>query len=129
MLLDRVEQSDGLEGVARGIGAFLFLHAAGIDRRLHGTDDQASADFFSKGIAISQRLLEIVPRIDVQQRERNLGRPERFGREVGHDDRVLAAGKKQRGVLELRRRLTQNENRLSFKLVEMIEMVVRHGVA
>jgi hypothetical protein len=58
--------------------------------------------------------------VDVEERERDLGRPECFGGEMGHDDRILASGKKQRGILELRGGFAQDKNRFSLELVEMI---------
>ena len=98
----------------------LFLHAALVDRVLHMTDDQAGAEFFREGIAVSNRLVEVVPGVDVEKRKGNLGRPESLGREVGHDDRVLAPGKKQRRILELRGGLAQDKNRFGLDLVEMV---------
>jgi len=56
----------------------------------------------------------------VQQRERDLRRPERLGRQVRHDDQIFPAGKKQRRVLELRRGLARDENRCGLELVEMV---------
>ena len=81
------------------------------------TDHQPRPDLLHKRIPVSDRLREIVPRVDVQQRERDLRRPERLRRQVRHDDRILAAGKQQRRVLELRRRLAQDENRFGLELV------------
>ena len=84
------------------------------------TDHQPRPDLLHKRIPVSDRLREIVSRIDVQQWERNLGRPERLGREVRHDDRILAAGKQQRRILELRGGLAQDKNRFGLELVEMV---------
>jgi hypothetical protein len=39
---------------------------------------------------------------------------------VGHDDRVLAAREKQRGILKLRGSLAQDKNRFGLDLVEMV---------
>ncbi|MGA0094062.1 MAG: hypothetical protein ACO3J2_07190 [Chthoniobacterales bacterium] len=61
-----------------------------------------------------------MPGVDVQEREGYLGRPERFGREMRHDDRILAPGKKQGRILELRGGLAQDEDRFGLELVEMV---------
>ena len=120
VLLDRVEQRHRLQRVARSVGALLFLDATLVDRVLHLTNHQLRPDLLRERIPVSDRLREIVPRVDVQQRERDLRRPERLRRQVRHDDRVLPAGKQQRRVLELRCGLAQDENRFSLELVEMV---------
>lgn len=120
VLLDRVEQRHRLQRVARGVRSLLFLDPPPVNRVLHVTDLQPRPELLRERIPVSDRLREIVPRVDVQQRERDLRRPERLGREVRHDDRVLPAGKQQRRVLELRRGLAQDENRFGLELVEMV---------
>jgi hypothetical protein len=120
VLLDRVEQRDRLQRVARSVRALLLLGPAFVDRVLDMPDNETRTDFPDEGIAVSDRLPEVVTRVDVKERERNLRRPESLGREVRHDDRVFAAGKKQRGVLELRGGLAQDENRLGLELVELV---------
>ena len=126
VLLDGVEKGNGLKLVAGGIGALLLFHAALVDRVLDEADHEPGSEFFGKGIAVVERLLEIMSGVHMQEQERNFRRPERLRREVGHDDGILAAREKQGGVLELGRRLTQDVNGFGFEVVEMVELVVRH---
>jgi len=57
--------------------------------------------------------------IDVQQRERRLGRKERLAGEVQQDARILADRIEQHRLGELGRHLAQNENRFRFQISEM----------
>ena len=117
---DGVEQGDGLKFVARGVGTFFLNDAAAVDGVLHGADDEGGADEFHEFIAISHGFVEIVAGVDVDQRERRPGGPERLPGQPSHDNRVLAAGKKQRRILELRGCLAQDKNRFGLDLVEMV---------
>ena len=126
VLLDGVEKGNGLKLVAGGVGPLLLLHAALVDRVLDEADHEPGSEFFGKGIAVVERLLEIMSGVHMQEQERNFRRPERLRREVGHDDGILATREKQGGVLELGRRLTQDVNGFGFEVVEMVELVVRH---
>ena len=49
VLLDGLEQRDGLEAVAAGPGAGLLDHRAGVDGVLHAGHDQASAELGHRG--------------------------------------------------------------------------------
>jgi hypothetical protein len=56
----------------------------------------------------------------MEERKRNLRRPKGLGGEVGHNNGILAAGKKQGRILKLRGRLAQDKNRFGLKLAEMV---------
>ena len=71
-------------------------------------------------VAEGDHLREVVPGVDVHDRERDLARPERLARQVQQDDRVLAAAEQQHGLLELRRHLADDVDRLGFELVEVV---------
>jgi len=125
--LDGVEQGDGLQFVARGVGAFFFDHATGIDGILDGSDDEGGADEFHEFIAVGHGFVEVVAGVDVDEREGHACGPEGLASEPGHDDRVFATGEEQGRVLELSGGLAKDEDGFGFELVEMAEMVVGHG--
>ena len=127
VLLDRVEERDGLKFVARGVGAFFLDDASGIDRFLHEADDQVGADEVDEFVAVGHGLIEVVSGIDVDEWEGHACGPEGFACKPCHDDRVLAAGKEQGGILKLRGGFAKDEDRLGFELVEVAEVVVGHG--
>ena len=127
VLLDGVEQGDGLQFVAGGVGAFFLDDAAGVDGFLDGADDEAGADEFHEFIAVGHGFREIVAGIDVDEREGHARRPEGLAGEPGHDDGVLAAGEKQGGVFKLGGGFAQDEDGFGFELVEVAEVVVGHG--
>ena len=127
VFFDRVEEGDGLEFVAGGVGAGFFDDAAGVDGFLDVTYDELGAEEFYEFIAVVHGFVEIVAGIDVDERERRAGGPEGFFGEPCHDDGVFAAGEKESWVLELRRGFPEDENRLGFELIEVGEVVVGHG--
>ena len=127
VLLDRVEERDGLKFVARGVGAFFLHGASGIDRFLHEADDEVGADEFDEFVAVGHGLIEVVSGIDVDEWEGHACGPEGFACKPCHDDRVLAAGKEQGGVLKLGGSFAKDEDRLGFELVEVAEVVAGHG--
>src|SRR5438067_1798800 len=121
VLLDRVEQRRRLQPVARRTRSCLLDDAALVDRLLHGRDDEPLAELRDAAVAVLDRLREVVPRIDVHDRERKLARPERLLGEPQQDDRVLAAGEEQHRPLELRGDLTEDVDSLGLELVEVRE--------
>src|SRR6185312_6549708 len=62
----------------------------------------------------------VVAGVHVHDRERELPRSERPAREMQEHDRVLAAGEQQHGLLELRRHLADDVDRLGFELLEVV---------
>ena len=119
VLLDRVEQRDGLQAVARRARAGLLDGAALVDRLLHGGDDQPLADLLDEPVAELDHLGEVVARVDVHHREREARRAERLLGESQQHDRVLAAGEQQHGTLELGGDLAHDVDRLGLEGVEM----------
>ena len=119
MLLDRVEQRRRLQLVARRARAGLLLHAALVDRLLHARDDEALAELGDAAVAVLDHLGEVVARVDVHDRERELGGTERLLGEAQHHDRVLAAREEQHRPLALGGDLAHDVDRLGLELVEM----------
>ena len=76
VLLDRVEQRDRLEPVARGARAGLVGHATVVDRFLHGGDDQSRPDVLHHLVAVVDDLGEVVAGVDVAS-PGTAGRPAR----------------------------------------------------
>ncbi len=112
VVLDRVEQRRRLELVARR----RVLHAAALDRLLHGGDDRVR----HVAVAEADDLGEVVPGVDVHDRERDVARPERLARQVQEHDRVLAAAEQQHGPLELGGDLADDVYGFGFELLEVV---------
>ena len=115
VLGDRVQQRHRLQAVAGGARAGLLAHAALVDRLLHGADEQRQAELRHQPVAELDDLGEVVARVDVQQRERDLARRERLLREPHEHDRVLAAAEQQRGALTLGRDLADDVDGLGLE--------------
>jgi hypothetical protein len=60
-----------------------------------------------------------MPRVDVDEREREAGGPECLLGQPHQDDGILAAGKQQDRPFELRGNLAHDVNRFGFELLEM----------
>ena len=69
-------------------------------------------------------MTEVEAGVDLQQREGELGREERLLRQPQHHDGVLAAGEHQDGLLELRRDLAEDVDRLGLELIELAQSIV-----
>src|SRR6476620_1943549 len=121
VLLDRVEQRRRLQLVARRARSGLILHATPIDRLLHARDDEALAQLRNATVAELDHLGEVVARVDVHDRERELRRAERLLSEPQQHDRILAAREEQHGPLSLGGDLAHDVDRLRLELVEVGE--------
>ncbi len=119
MLLDRVEQRRRLQPVARRARAGLLDDPSLVDRLLHRRDHEALAELLDATVAVLDRLGEVVPGVDVHDRERELAGPERLLGEPEQDDRVLAAREEQHRTLELGRDLAEDVDGLRLELVEV----------
>ena len=108
------------------------LHHVGIDRRrmvervdiareaiVIGVHDEIEPEIAHGLVAEGDHVAELPRRVDVQQREGRLGRPERFPREVQQNGRVLADRVEQHRCAELRRSLAENVNALGLEQLEM----------
>jgi hypothetical protein len=102
VLLERVEQRDGLQPVARGARAGLLDHAPAVDRVLDARDDQLRADLGDHPVAVLDHLGEVVAGVDVHDREGQAAGVKRLAGEVQQDRRVLAPGEQQHAALQLR---------------------------
>ena len=125
MLFDRVEQRRGLQAVARRARAGLLGHPTPVDRLLDRRDDQALAELGGDAVAEAGDLGEVVPRVDMHDRERELAGPKRLLGETQQDDRVLAAGEQQHGTFELGRDLAEDVDRLGLEGLEVGELVAK----
>ncbi len=121
VLLDRVEQRRRLQLVPRRARPGLLDDAALVDRLLDARDDEALAELGDAAVAVLDHLGEVVARVDVHDRERELRRAERLLGEPQHDDRVLAAGEEQHRPLTLGGDLAHDVDRLGLERVEMRE--------
>ena len=90
-LIDGIEQRHGLERVSACGGSGLLDDAPLVDRVLHPGHQEARAGATRELVAKIQRLLEVVSRVDVQQRKGEPGGKEGFLRQVHHHDRILSA--------------------------------------
>lgn len=120
VLGDRVEQRHGLQGVADAVGSLreptvgdVLFHARHVQPQVVLLDDM---------VAEREHLGKVVTRVDVQQCERQRGRPERLDREVQEDCRVLAAGEEDHGTFELARDLAEDVDRFRFQGIERVEL-------
>ena len=119
VLLDRVEQRRRLQPVARRARAGLLDDAAVVDRLLHGGDDQPLAELGDAAVAEVDDLREVVPRVDVHEREREARRAERLLGQAQQHDRVLAAAEQQHRLLELGGDLAHDVDRLGLEGLEV----------
>src|SRR4051812_707774 len=108
--------------VARRPEARLLDRAPGVDRRLHGGDDQPLAELGYAPVAELDHLGEVVPGVHVQDREREACGPERLLGQPQQHDRVLAAGEQQYGPLELGGDLAHDEDRLGLEQPQVREL-------
>src|SRR5699024_11065972 len=81
VLLDAAQQGGGLEPVAAGAGAGLLDHAARVDVVLDVADVERDAGVGDHPVAVGDHLVEVVPRVDVHERERHGRGPEGLARE------------------------------------------------
>ena len=121
VLGDRVEQRRRLQLVARRARAGLLDDAAAVDRVLDARDDEPLAELGDAAVAELDHLGEVVPGVDVHDREREPSRPEGLLGEPQQHDRVLAAGEEQHRALALGGDLAHDVDRLGLELVEVRE--------
>jgi hypothetical protein len=124
-LAQRIQQGDGLQGVAAGVGARFLDRAPLVDGVLHVPHDQLGPGLARQPVAELDGLGKVVARVDVQQRKGEAGRRERLLGQLHHHDGVLAAGKQQHGALELRGHLAHDEDGLGLQLLQVALSVGR----
>ena len=106
-----LQQGYCLQTIAASACALLLHDLAFVDGLLNRTDNQVRAQFCDVLIAKLHSFRKVVPRIDVQQLERQFGRPECLFRQVRHDDGIFSAGKEQDWFLKLSGGLAKDKNR------------------
>ena len=119
VLVDRVEQRDGLQRVARAVRA--LDQPAVVDPVLDVRDLEAQAQALDEPVAEVDDLRVVVPGVDVQQRERHGRRREGLDGQVHQQRRVLAAGEEDHGAVELARDLAEDVDRLALQGVERVQ--------
>jgi hypothetical protein len=70
---------------------------------------------------------KLVAGLDVEERHRQVGRPEGLFGEAQEADGILAAGEEQRGPLELGRHLAHDVDGFGLQVLEMVKMVGGHS--
>ena len=98
-----------------------------IDHLLHAGNDERRVELLHVPVAKLHRLAEVVARVHVHQRQRQLSRVKGLSREVRHHDRVFAGGEEQRRLLELGHGLADDEDRLGFELLEVGQLQGLNG--
>jgi hypothetical protein len=99
---------------AVGKGSNTLLDAIRID-----VHEQINAQFLGHPIAKSGHFLEFPAGIDMEERERGLGRVERFHRKMKHHGGILADRIEHDRIGEGGCDFTKNVNRLSFETLKM----------
>ena len=96
---------------------------AAVDVLLHRADHEPDFELGHLLIAVLEDLGEIVPGIDVHDRERDALGPARLRGQVEQDSRVLASGEQERRTLEFSDHLTDDVDRFGRERVEVGETV------
>ena len=119
VLIERLPQRLRLHDVGVGGGRVVDRVDAGGDPLLVGVHDQVEAELAHGAIAEGDHVAELPGGIDVQQRERRLGRIERLARQVQQHRGVLADGIEQHRLAELRGSLAEDVDALRLQQIEM----------
>ena len=91
-------------------------------------DKKLEAKLLCHSIAELNHFVEFPARIDVHEREGNLAWIERFLRKTKHYGRIFPDGIEHDGILEFRSDFANDVNAFSFKLLQMCECIVFHGL-
>ena len=119
--LQRVEQRLGLEQPAAALRADLERLRAFADGFFVGVDDQPRADGVGHLVAERDHFLELVGRVDVEERKRNRARVERLLREAQHAGRVLADRVEHHRPLELGDHFPKDLDALGLERTQVIQ--------
>src|ERR687898_542754 len=123
VLVDRPEQEHCLDAVAAGPRTGVIDDLPGVDGVLHARDDEPHAQLGHPPVAVLEHLGEVVTRVDVHHRERQLGRGERLDGQVQHHRRVLATREQHDRPFELGRDLANDVDRLGLERLEVRQLV------
>ena len=114
-----VEQGAGLQKTAALLCSEPKRAGAFVNRLPVGVNDQPRSDVTDEIVAERDHFMELVCRVDVQQRKRNLARVESLLRQPDHHRRVLPDGVKHDGPGGLRNHLAQNVDTFGFEGAEV----------
>ena len=127
VLVDSVEEGNGLELVTAGIVAGLFLDATLVNALLDAADNEVGTQLLYQVVTIVDGLLKVVTGIYVDQRERYLSREECLVGKMRDYNGVLAAGKEYARTLKLRRNLTEDINGLRLQFFKMCDVMIHYS--
>jgi len=96
---------------------------AAVDVLLYRADDEPNLELVHLLIAVLEDLGEVVPGIDVHDREREALRPAGLGGQMEQHCGVLAAGEQERRPLEFGDHFTNDVDRLRRERVKVGETV------
>src|SRR4051794_34677774 len=122
VLVDAAQEGDGLQPVA-GRARVVLGHPARVDVVLDAGHDQPQAVLLHGLVPELDDLVEVLAGVDVHDREGHRRRPEGLHGEMQHDDRVLAAGEQQRGLLDRRRDLADDVDGLGLQHLEVAHLI------
>jgi len=126
--LDGLQQGGGLEPVATGLRAQLFLNRARVDARLNRPDDEVYLEVLRELVPEFEGLLKVVARIDVHKRHGNPGGKEGFAGQMRNHDGVLPPRKQDARPLKLRSDFPKDVHRFGLEFVQMIQEIGFHRV-
>ncbi|MCY1366338.1 hypothetical protein D9M69_532300 [compost metagenome] len=114
VLFYSIQQGDRLQGVTTGIFSFLLYHLTLVNAFLNISYDQPFTDIFYQPVTILYCFREIVPGVNMHQRERKFPRPKCLLCEMYQGNRVFPSGEQQRGFFKLSGYFPQNINGFCF---------------
>ena len=124
MLRERVEQDAALQPVARAAGRLLATGPTSIASWTDATMSRSPSSAIA-AVAELEHLGEVVPRVDVQDREGNGAGRNAFSASRSRT-RSLAAAEQQHRALELRGDLAHDEDRLVLERLDLTQVGPGH---
>jgi hypothetical protein len=96
---------------------------------LDRADDEPAAEFLRAPVSEFVQLGKMMSSVDIEERHRDIGRPEGLLRQAQQADGILAAGEHQAGPLKLGRHFAHDVNGFGFQILQMIQMIRTHCLA
>ena len=115
-LFQAFQQHIGLQSIPTGTGTDFFFDLAAINRFLHRPDHQFGTHLGHELIAVGHGFREVMSGVHMHQGKGNLGRPKSFLGQMGHHNRILAAGKQHHRFVKLRRGFAENVDGFGLEL-------------
>ena len=128
IVLQGIEQGSGLQLVAGSIITRFLLYSSLVDAFLHATHDEFGSEFLGEFVTILDGFLEVVTRVDVEQREWNLRRIECLVGEICDYDRILATREEDDRTLELGSYFAEHVDRFCLQFLEMFDSLIIHNL-